>query len=297
MANIHAGPHTTDAAVSALDPVCGMTVEIATAKHVHAHSGQTFYFCSGRCKERFATDPVRYLDPGVKAAAAVEPASVPPGTKYTCPMDPEIVQIGPGTCPKCGMALEPMDVTADTGPNPELVDFEHRLKIGLLFGLPLLLFAMGPHLGLPLHNWIAPRTLQWIEAALAVPVIAWCGRPFFERAVASFKNRSPNMWTLIGIGTGTAFVYSVIALLAPNLFPEALRGHGGTVPVYFEASAIIILLVLVGQILELRARARTGDAIRALLDRAPKTAHRVAEDGSETDVPLADVKKGDRLAV
>ncbi len=283
---------------TAIDPVCGMTVEIATAKHIHAHAGGTYYFCNPRCKDKFSADPARYLDPGQKAAAAAgEMAAVDTKALYTCPMDPEIVQEGPGTCPICGMALEPMDVTADTGPNPERVDFEHRLRVGLLFGIPLLFFAMGPHLGLPLHTWIAPRLLQWIEAALAVPVIAWCGRPFFERAVASFKNRSPNMWTLIGIGTGTAFVYSVVALLAPGLFPEGLRGHGGTVDVYFEASAIIILLVLLGQILELRARARTGDAIRALLDRAPKFAHLVGVDGSEREVPLADVKRGDQLRV
>ncbi|MEQ1650686.1 MAG: HAD-IC family P-type ATPase, partial [Hyphomicrobiaceae bacterium] len=295
--NDHNAATPSGQALSAIDPVCGMTVEIATAKHAHNHDGHGYYFCNPRCKDRFIADPARYLDADAKAKAAATEAAANTAVQYTCPMDPEIIQIGPGTCPICGMALEPMDVTVDTGPNLELIDFEHRLKVGLIFGIPLLLFAMGPHLGLPLQNWIAQRVLQWIEAALAVPVIAWCGRPFFERSLASFRNRSPNMWTLIGIGTGTAFAYSTVALLAPGLFPDGLRGHGGAVPVYFEASAIIILLVLLGQILELRARARTGDAIRALLNRAPKFAHRIAADGSETDIPLADVKKGDRLGI
>jgi P-type Cu+ transporter len=278
---------------TAVDPVCGMTVDVATAKHTHIHQGAQHYFCNPRCREKFIADPERYLHPQA-AAAKPEPA----GTLYTCPMHPEIVQQGPGICPICGMALEPKGVPpADAGPSPELVDFSRRLKVGAALSIPLLALAMGPDLGLPLHHWLSPRAAGWIELTLATPVVAWCGRPFFERGWASIVNRSPNMWTLISIGVLAAYAYSLVAVLAPGLFPSDFQMHGGTVGRYFEAAAVIVVLVLVGQVLELKARERTGTAIRALLDLAPKTARRVAADGSESEVALELVEVGDRLRV
>ena len=290
----------TPAPGTAIDPVCGMSVTIATAKHTHEHAGETYYFCNPRCKERFAADPARYLDTELKArAAAEEAAKVAPGTKYTCPMDPEIVQDGPGTCPICGMALEPMGVPpADAGPNPELVDFKRRLMIALPLTIPLVILAMGGHLGLPVADWFGARGAQFVELLLATPVVLYAGKPFFERGLASIRNRAPNMWTLIAIGVGAAFLYSIVATLFPALFPAELRAHhGGTVGVYFEAAAVIIVLVLVGQILELKAREKTGDAIRALMNLAPKTARRVKADGADEDVSVADLKRGDLVRV
>ena len=282
----------------AIDPVCGMTVKIDGAQHTHTHEGTTFYFCNPRCKTRFAADPQMYLDPGLKAHAEKKAAAaVPAGTKYTCPMDPEIVTDQPGPCPICGMALEPMMPSADAGPSPELVDFTRRLKIGALFTVPLFVIAMGAHVGLPIHDWIPPRTSQWIELLLAAPVVLWCGWPFLERGWNSIRNRAPNMWTLIGLGVGAAFLYSIVATIAPQLFPAELKGHGGTVGVYFEAAAVIIVLVLAGQVMELKARERTGDALRALMKLTPNTAWRIGADGQEHEVPLADVKAGDRLRV
>jgi len=302
----HASPgdvhpaHAKGDAATAIDPVCGMSVKIATAKHTYAYSGSTYYFCNPRCKERFAAEPERYVDEErKKAAAEAEAAKVAPGTKWTCPMDPEIVQDGPGTCPICGMALEPMGVPpADAGPNPELVDFIGRLKVALPLTIPLVVIAMGGHLGLPIAETIGARASQFLELVLAAPVVLYASRPFIERGVASIRNRSPNMWTLIAIGVGAAFLYSLVATLMPFLFPAELRtGSGGTVGVYFEAAAVIIVLVLVGQILELKARERTGDAIRALMDLAPKQARRIAADGSESNVVLEEVKHGDLLRV
>lgn len=300
----HADGSATAAAVreaapgTAIDPVCGMSVTIAGAKLTHEHDGTTYYFCNPSCKERFAADPARYLDPEAKAAAAAaEAASVAPGTLYTCPMDPEIVQEGPGTCPICGMALEPMGVPpVDAGLNPELVDFKRRLMIALPLVVPLVLVAMGGHLGVAASDWIGARGAQLLELLLATPIVLYSGKPFFERGIASIRNRSPNMWTLIAIGVGAAYLYSVAATLAPALFPPELRQHG-VVGVYYEAAAVIIVLVLVGQILEIKARERTGNAIRALMDMAPKTARRVAADGREEDVPLADLKRGDLVRV
>jgi Cu+-exporting ATPase len=276
-----------------------MSVDIATATHTHEHAGETYYFCNPRCMTRFAAEPIRFLDPEARAKAAeAEAGAVPAGTTYTCPMDPEIVQIGPGTCPKCGMALEPMGLPpADAGPNPELVDFWRRLSVGLVFTVPLVVIAMAPHMGFPLHDWIAPRVSQWLELALATPVVLWSGLPFLERGIASLRNRSPNMWTLIAIGVTTAFLYSVVAVLAPGLFPIELQMHGGTVGVYFEAAAVIIVLVLCGQVLELKARERTGAALRALMDLAPKSARRIAASGEEEDVPVAMLKPGDRVRI
>jgi Cu+-exporting ATPase len=280
-------------AATAVDPVCGMTVAIATARHTHEHAGVRHYFCNPRCRERFIADPARYIHP---QAADTKPE--PAGTLYTCPMHPEVVQQGPGICPICGMALEPKGVpAADAGPSPELVDFSRRLKVGAALSIPLLVIAMGPDLGLPLHRWISPQVAGWIELALATPVVAWCGRPFFERGWASIVHRSPNMWTLISIGVLAAYAYSLAAVLTPGLFPHELHMHGGTVGRYFEAAAVIVVLVLVGQVLELRARERTGDAIRALLDLAPKTARRVDADGTEQEVALDLVSVGNRLRV
>ncbi|MEX0956657.1 MAG: heavy metal translocating P-type ATPase [Rhizobiaceae bacterium] len=278
--------------LTATDPVCGMKVDRATAKHFARHEGQGFYFCSPGCKTKFEADPVKYL--GEKAA----PEPMPAGTQYTCPMHPEIVRDKPGSCPKCGMALEPMGVpTGDEGPNPELIDFTRRSWVSAVLSLPLLVIAMGPMLGLPVREWIGESVAAWLELALATPVVLWAAIPFFHRGYESMVNRSPNMWTLIAIGVGAAYGYSVVATLFPGIFPHQFRGHGGTVPVYFEAAAVIVALVFLGQVLELRARERTGSAIRALLDLAPKTARRIAEDGSESDVPLDEVHTGDRLRI
>jgi Cu+-exporting ATPase len=285
-------------AATARDPVCGMAVAIAGAGHTHTHAGATHYFCSARCKERFIADPARYLEAAAGGAAASGAKSAPPGTLYTCPMHPEIVQEGPGTCPICGMALEPKGIPpADAGPSPELVDFTHRLRVGTVLTLPLLVIAMGPDLGLALDRWLSPVTAGWLELALATPVVAWCAWPFLQRGWASIRNRSPNMWTLISIGVLVAYAYSVAAVLAPDIFPHDFHMHGRGVGRYFEAAAVIIVLVLLGQVLELKARERTGGAIRALLNLAPKTARRVAPDGSETDVALGHVQAGDRLRV
>ena len=223
---------------------------------------------------------------------------MPKGTQYTCPMHPEIVRDKPGSCPICGMALEPMGVpTGDEGPNPELIDFTRRFWVSAVLSLPLLVIAMGPMLGLAVRDWIGEPVAAWLELLLATPVVLWAAIPFFHRGYDSFVNRSPNMWTLISIGVGTAYLYSVVATFFPDLFPHQFRGHSGSVPVYFEAAAVIVALVFLGQVLELRARERTGSAIRALLDLAPKTARRIAPDGSEADVPLDEVKQGDRLRV
>jgi Cu+-exporting ATPase len=278
--------------VTAVDPVCGMRVERATAVNFMRHEGNGFYFCSPGCKGKFEAEPAKYL--GDRPA----PEPMPKGTQYTCPMHPEIVRDKPGSCPICGMALEPMGVpTGDEGPNPELIDFTRRLWVSGLLSMPLLLIAMGPMLGLPLREWLGERPAGWIEFALATPVVLWAAIPFFHRGWESLVNRSPNMWTLISIGVGVAYLYSVVATLFPDLFPHQFRGHGDAVPVYFEAAAVIVALVFLGQVLELRARERTGSAIRALLDLAPKTARRIAADGSEADVPLDEVKSGDRLRV
>ncbi len=276
----------------ATDPVCGMSVEIDGAKHMTTHEGAHYYFCHAGCQTKFETDPRKYLEP------QPEPEPAPPGTLYTCSMDPEIVQEGPGTCPVCGMALEPMGIpTGDEGPNPELIDFTRRFQVGAALTVPLLIVAMGPMLGLPVKDWLGHRTAPWVELILATPVVLWSGWPFFQRCWASFVNKSPNMFTLIGIGVGAAYLYSLIATAMPGIFPEAFRGQGGAVDVYFEAAAVIVVLVLLGQLLELRARERTGGAIRALLDLAPKTALRVSADGEDEEVPLDEVLAGDQLRV
>ncbi len=277
---------------AARDPVCGMTVDPNAGKPSAEHAGQIYHFCSQRCRDKFEADPEKYL--GERLA----PEPMPKGTQYTCPMHPEIVRDEPGSCPICGMALEPMGVpTGEEGPNPELVDFTRRLWVSALLSAPLLVVTMGPMLGLPVREWIGERTAIWIEFALATPVVLWAALPFFRRGWDFILNRSPNMWTLISIGVGAAYAYSVIATLFPDIFPHRFRGHGDAVPVYFEAAAVIVALVFLGQVLELKARERTGSAIRALLDLAPKTARRIGEDGSETDIPLDEVRQGDRLRV
>ncbi|MGV1758714.1 heavy metal translocating P-type ATPase [Rhizobium sp. A22-96] len=279
--------------LTAKDPTCGMTVDRATARHFLKHEGEKFYFCSAGCKAKFEADPSAYLN-GNRPA----PKPVPKGTLYTCPMHPEVVSDHAGDCPKCGMALEPMGVpAADEGPNPELIDFTHRLWISAALSVPLLAISMGPMVGLPLREWIGEPIATWIELVLATPVVLWAALPFFRRAWNSLVNRSPNMWTLIGLGVGTAYLYSLIATLAPGLFPMSFRGHGEAIPVYFEAASVIVALVFVGQVLELKARERTGSAIRALLDLAPKTARRIGADGSEVDVPVDEIAVGDRLRV
>ena len=275
----------------AKDPVCGMNVDRSTAKHFLKHEGQKFYFCSAGCKAKFETDPEKYL--GDRPA----PEAMPKGTLYTCPMHPEIVREGPGDCPICGMALEPMTPSLDDGPNPELIDFTRRFWISAALSAPLLILTMGPMFGLPIRDWIGERTAVWIEFILATPVVLWAAIPFFRRGWASIVNRSPNMWTLIAIGVGAAYSYSVVATLFPGIFPHQFRGHGGSVPVYFEASAVIVALVFLGQVLELQARERTGSAIRALLDLAPKTARRIGADGAEVDLPLDQIVTGDLLRV
>ncbi|HEY8595472.1 MAG TPA: heavy metal translocating P-type ATPase [Devosiaceae bacterium] len=278
--------------LTAKDPVCGMDVDRASARHFHKHDGQKFYFCSAGCKTKFEANPETYLS-GIPA-----PAPMPKGTKYTCPMHPEIVNDGPGDCPICGMALEPMGVpSADEGPNPELVDFTRRFWISVACAAPLLLLTMGSMIGLPFREWLGERLSVWIELVLATPVVVWAAIPFFRRGWQSVLNRSPNMWTLISLGVGAAFGFSVVATLVPFAFPPAFRNASGVVPVYFEAAAVIVALVFLGQVLELKARERTGSAIRALLDLAPRTARRLGPDGSETDIPLDQVKTGDRLRI
>jgi P-type Cu+ transporter len=273
------------------DPVCGMSVDPHATPHRAEHNGRPYYFCSAGCRTKFVADPSRYVDPGARAARA---EAVPEGTIYTCPMHPEIRQVGPGSCPICGMALEPVLVTAEAAPNLELIDMTRRFWIGLALSVPVLVLEMGAHLtGL---DHVVPRSVSnWVQMALATPVVLWAGWPFFERGWHSLVSRNLNMFTLIAMGTGVAWAYSVVATLAPGIFPAAFRGHDGSVAVYFEAAAVITVLVLLGQVLELRARESTSGAIRALLDLAPKTARRIQPDGSEEEIPLDSVEVGDRL--
>ena len=277
-----------------LDPVCGMKVDPATSKHRFDYRGQTFHFCRDECRSKFAADPEKYLDKSRPQAKASE--QVPEGTIYTCPMHPEIRTVGPESCPICGMALEPEVVSLDTAPNPELADMTRRFWIGGLLALPAVVLEMGGHL-VGGHGLIDPTLSNWIQLVFATPVVLWAGWPFFVRGWQSLVTRNLNMFTLIAIGTGVAYVYSLIGTLAPQIFPAAFRGHGGAVAVYFEAAAVITVLVLLGQVLELRAREATSGAIKALLRLAPKTARRISDDGSEHEVEIDALHVGDSLRV
>jgi Cu+-exporting ATPase len=273
------------------DPVCGMSVDPHTAKHRHQYHGHPYYFCSAGCRTKFAADPAKYLD---KQARPAE--SVPEGTIYTCPMHPEVRQIGPGSCPICGMALEPELVSANTGPNPELADMSRRFWIGLVLTVPVFALEMGAHLAGG-HGFIDPSLSNLIQFLLASPVVLWAGWPFFVRGWQSLVTRNLNMFTLIALGTGVAYLYSLAAIFVPDLFPDELRGHSGAVSTYFEAASVITVLVLLGQVLELRAREQTSGAIRALIDLAPKIARRARSDGTEEEIALDTVAVGDVLRV
>ena len=287
-AHSHHHPASTDSGV--VDPVCGMTVDPHKTAHRHDHQGHTYCFCSAGCRTKFVAEPQRYVS---KIEA---PAAVPQGTIYTCPMHPEIRQPGPGSCPICGMALEPELASAETGPSPEFVDMRRRFWIGFVLALPVVALEMGGHLT-NLHMILGQNWSNWLQFLFATPVVLWAGWPFFVRGWQSVITRNLNMFTLIAMGTGVAWLYSVVAIFLPGLFPQAFRGPDGAVAVYFEAAAVITVLVLLGQVLELRAREQTSGAIRALLDLAPKTARRFREDGGEEEVSLDVIAVGDRLRV
>jgi Cu+-exporting ATPase len=267
-----------------------MSVRVGPEKPREEWKGETWHFCSERCREKFHADPYFYTSGNAGRAGG----QAQPGAQYTCPMHPEVVRNEPADCPICGMALEPM--TPGDEPNPELVDFTRRMWISAAAAVPLVILTMGGMVGLPVAEWIGHQTAKYVEFVLATPVVLWAARPFFARGWSSIRQLSPNMWTLISLGVGAAWGYSVFATFLPGLFPEQYRGRGG-VATYFEASVVITALVFVGQVLELRARERTGDAIRALMDLAPKTARRVLPDGTEYDAPLENVMEGDRLRV
>ncbi len=276
----------------ARDPVCGMSVDPATAAHRADYRGDSYCFCSARCRERFVADPARYLAPPPATAPDAPTAAV-----WTCPMHPEVERDRPGACPICGMALEPAVAIAGDAPNPELEDMKRRLRIAAMLTLPVFLLEMGGHVWPGLHDLVRPAVSGWIQFALATPVVLWAGAPFFARGWVSLRTRRLNMFTLIAMGIGVSWGYSVVATLFPALFPQAFRGMDGAIAVYFEAAAVITLLVLLGQVLELRARDRTSGAIRALLDLAPKTARRIDAAGDEADVAIDELVVGDRLRV
>ena len=274
----------------AVDPVCSMTVDPHTAKYRADYHGHPYYFCSAGCRTKFVNGPQKYLD-------AREPEPVAEDSVYTCPMHPQIRQVGPGSCPICGMALEPELAGSDIGPNPELIDMSRRFWIGIALTVPIFVLEMGSHIA-GAHSWVDPNLSNYVQFAFATPVVLWAGWPFFVRGWQSLVTRNLNMFTLIAMGTGVAYAYSLIATFAPGLFPQAFRGgHGGAPATYFEAASVITVLVLMGQVLELRAREATSGAIRALLGLAPKTARRVKDDDSDEDVSLDEIHAGDRLRV
>jgi Cu+-exporting ATPase len=286
----HAAPDIPAGTETAKDPVCGMTVAVKPDGRHAEFQGETFHFCSEECQAKFEADPWFYAS----GRAAGQKKAAPANVQYTCPMHPEIVRDAPGSCPICGMALEPM-VPSDE-PSEELTDFTRRMWISAAAAVPLVILTMGELVALPVRDWIGHQTASYLEFVLATPIILWAALPFFRRGWDSIVNRSPNMWTLISIGVSAAFLYSLVATFLPGVFPEQYRmGHG--VGTYFEAAVVIVALVFVGQVLELRARERTGDAIRALLDLAPKTARRILPDGTEYDAPLENIMEGDRLRV
>jgi len=276
---------------TATDPVCGMEVDPVTSKHRFDHAGTTYHFCSAGCRTKFSASPESYLKP-----KAAEPSK--PGAIFTCPMHPEIRQVGSGSCPICGMALEPVEITADAVPNHELADMSRRFWISLVLTLPVFILEMGSHVPwLGLGHMVPEQWSTWIQFALSTPVVLWAGWPFFQRGAASLRSGHLNMFTLIALGTGAAYLYSLVATFAPGLFPAGFRLMGGTVAVYYEAAAVITVLVLLGQVLELRARDQTGGAIRALLNLAPKTARRLRDGADDEEIGLDQVQVGDRLRV
>ncbi len=282
--------HDDSASSTIVDPVCGMSVDPETSKHRFEHHGYTYHFCSASCRTKFAAAPEQYLD------KSRSQADVPEGTIYTCPMHPEIRQIGPGNCPICGMALEPELATLEAQPNPELADMTRRFWVGLALALPAVVLEMGGHL-VGSHRWVDQTLSNWIQLVFATPVVLWAGWPFFVRGWQSVVTRNLNMFTLIAMGVGVAYSYSVVATLAPGIYPPTFRSHDGAVAVYFEAAAVITVLVLLGQVLELRAREATSGAIKALLELAPKTARRVDDNGSDHEVPIDSLNAGDKLRV
>jgi Cu+-exporting ATPase len=291
----HHHSHHADAEKTARDPVCGMSVNPEASKHRFEHDGTTYHFCCNGCRTKFAAEPTKYLDKA-KAEAEATQERVPAGTIYTCPMHPEIRQVGPGSCPICGMALEPDVVSLDDAPNPELADMTRRFWIGAVLSVPPVVLEMGGHL-VGGHGLIDPTLSNWIQLVFATPVVVWAGWPFFVRGWQSLLTRNLNMFTLIAMGTGVAYIYSLIGTIFPQAFPTTFRGHDGAVAVYFEAAAVITVLVLLGQVLELRAREATSGAIKALLQLAPKTARRVGDDGADQEVEIDSLKVGDRLRV
>ncbi|MDR3533089.1 MAG: heavy metal translocating P-type ATPase [Rhodopila sp.] len=292
----HAGGEIAVTAETIVDPVCGMTVDPTISHHRLEHDGRTFHFCSAGCREKFAADPQKYLQPKHQETAAPPQ----PGAIYTCPMHPEVRQEGPGSCPLCGMALEPLQASAEAPENTELHDMRRRLWIALVLAVPVVVLAMGiyvPGLATTIDR-LVPRVLSgWVQLLLTTPAVLWAGSIFFTRGWRSVVNRSLNMFSLIALGVGTAYLYSVVATLAPGIFPAGFRAANGSVDTYFEAAAVITVLVLVGQVLELRARERTGSAIRALLNLAPKTTRRLRDDGSDEEITLDRVQVGDRLRI
>ncbi|MBL4666570.1 MAG: HAD-IC family P-type ATPase, partial [Sneathiella sp.] len=280
------------AIASVLDPVCGMTVTLGKGKPKFSLEGTEYHFCSQGCCDKFSVDPEFYLTGSHKKRAK----SAPKDATYTCPMHPEIIEDHLIDCPLCGMALEPMGVPEDK-PNPELIDFTRRFWISTFLTLPLIFISMAPMLGFPVREIITEPLASWIELMLATPVVLWAGWPFFKRGWGSIQNRSPNMWTLIAIGVGTAFLYSVIAVAVPGIFPADFQMGNGEIPIYFESAAVIIMLVFLGQILELKGRERTGEAIKSLMQLAPSTARRINANGIERDVPIENILQGDKVRI
>src|SRR4030088_1096359 len=287
----HSGDdHHTDGKADVRDPVCGVSCAPGKRRHRFDHRGETFHFCSAGCRTKFAADPKGYLDNNKFKA------DVPEGAIYTCPMHPQIRQVGPGSCPICGMALEPEVASLGAPPNPELADMNRRFWVGLALSVPPVVLEMGGHL-VGGHGWIDPTLSNWIQLIFATPVVIWAGWPFFVRGWQSLVTRNLNMFTLIAMGTGVAYVYSLIGTIAPAIFPAPFRAHDGAVPVYFEAAAVITVLVLLGQVLELRAREATSGAIKALLQLAPKTARLIDENGTDHEALIDSLNVGDKLRV
>nr|WP_145751762.1 heavy metal translocating P-type ATPase [Nitrospirillum amazonense] len=291
----NAGTATADMTQSQTrDPVCGMPVDPATAKHAESHHGVRYFFCSAGCRDKFTADPTKYL----KTDALESKPAATEGVVYTCPMHPQVRRSEPGNCPICGMTLEPVVGAGEAGPNHELIDMTRRFRIGTALAVPIVILEMGGHIpGLDLHHYVPPQVSTWLQLVLATPVVLWAGWPFFARGWASVRNRSLNMFSLIALGVGAAYLYSLAATFAPGLFPEDMRQQGGTVQVYYEAAAVIVVLVLLGQVLEIRAREQTGSAIRALLNLAPKMARRIRADGADEEIPLEQVHIGDHLRI